>query len=86
LHDTAQFILMLIRFYDPVKTGFLRDSYQKESVEQLHIIIGTMLNYAAFIEFGTHKIAPQAHVTPAFHQAFEFVKQRVIERAEEMSR
>ena len=86
LHDTAQFILMLVRFYAPVKSGWLRDSYQKESVEQLYIIIGTMVNYAAFIEFGTHKMAAQPHLTPAFHQAYEFFKERVKERAEELSR
>jgi hypothetical protein len=46
LHDTANFILTLIRVNAPVDTGWLRDSYKKESVTLLHILVGTMVNYA----------------------------------------
>jgi HK97 gp10 family phage protein len=85
LHDTADFILTLIRLYAPVQTGWLRDSYKKESVAQLHILIGTMVNYALFVEFGTHKAGAQPHITPAFHQAREFFWKMVIIRAEELA-
>lgn len=72
LHDTANFILMLIRLYVPVDTGWLRDSYKKESVGQMHILIGTMVNYALFQEYGTSRMAGRPHVTPAFAQAETF--------------
>lgn len=86
LHDTADFILVLIRIYAPVQTGWLRDSYKKESISQLHILIGTMVNYALFVEFGTHKAGAQPHVHPAFHQAREFFWKMVMIRAQELSR
>jgi HK97 gp10 family phage protein len=66
LHDTANFILVLIRANAPVETGFLRDSYQKESLSLLHILIGTMVNYSIFQEYGTSRQAGTPHVTPAF--------------------
>lgn len=66
LHDTANFILILIRAYAPVDTGFLRDSYQKESISLLHILIGTMVNYSIFQEYGTSRQSGTPHVTPAF--------------------
>lgn len=70
LHDTANFILQLIRLYAPVDTGFLRDSYQKESQSSLHILIGSTLNYAVFQEFGTSRpMRFTPHLRPAFHQA-----------------
>ena len=69
LHDTANFILMLIRIYAPVDTGWLRDSYQKESLSSLHILVGTMVNYSIFQEYGTSRgIKFTPHVRPAFHQ------------------
>jgi hypothetical protein len=72
LHDAANFILMLIRLYAPVDTGWLRDSYKKESVNQLHILIGTMVNYSLFQEFGSSRQAGTPHVIPAFLQSEQF--------------
>lgn len=80
LHDTANFILTLIRAFVPVDTGWLRDSYKKESVAQLHILVGTMVNYSLFQEFGTSRMAAQPHVTPAFGQAAPFFEAQLRER------
>lgn len=80
LHDTANFILTLIRIYVPVDTGFLRDSYKKQSVAQLHILIGTMVNYSIFQEYGTSKMSARPHVTPAFMQAEGFFQNALKER------
>lgn len=80
LHDTADFILTLIRLYAPVDTGWLRDSYQKESPAQLHILIGSMVNYSLFQEFGTSKMAARPHMTPAFTQSPAFFEARLKER------
>lgn len=80
LHDTANFILMLIRLYAPVDTGWLRDSYKKESAGMFHILIGTMVNYSIFQEFGTSRQAGTPHVTPAFFQAGAFFEHALIAR------
>lgn len=75
LHDTANFILTMIRIYAPVDTGWLRDSYKKESLAQLHILIGSMVNYALFQEYGTSRgIRYTPHLRPAFMQADEIFK------------
>lgn len=84
LHDTAQFILTLVRIYAPVKTGWLRDSYKKETVSQLHIMIGSMVNYSIFQEFGTGRMAARPHLTPAFHQAEAFFGVQLKSRVENL--
>jgi HK97 gp10 family phage protein len=84
LHDTADFILTLIRAYVPVDTGWLRDSYQKESVSQLYILVGTMVTYSVFVEFGTGRQRAQPHLTPAFWQAREFFEQQFINRMKDL--
>lgn len=80
LHDTAAFILTLIRIYAPVDTGFLRDSYQKESVSQLHILIGSMVAYSIFQEFGTSTQSGTPHLIPAFNQSPMFFRNKFLER------
>ena len=85
LHDTANFILTLIRIYAPVDTGWLRDSYQKESETSLRIIIGTMVNYAIFQEYGTsqgHRFTP--HLRPAFMQSQAEMQKNMISRAKSL--
>ena len=71
------FILSLIRAFVPVDTGWLRDSYQKESVSQLHILVGTMVNYSIFVEYGTRKQQAQPHITPAFLQAESYFQEQL---------
>jgi hypothetical protein len=80
LHDTAAFILTLIRVYAPVKTGWLRDSYKKESLSLLHTLIGSMVNYSVFQEFGTSTQSGTPHIIPAFNQSGLFFQDRLIER------
>lgn len=80
LHDTAAFILALIRLYAPVDTGWLRDSYKKETLSQLHILIGTMVFYSMFQEYGTSRMRAQPHVTPAFHQAEGYFQSQLAKR------
>jgi hypothetical protein len=85
LHDTANFILNLIRVYAPVDTGWLRDSYKKESVSLLHILIGSMVNYSLFQEYGTsqgHRYTP--HVRPAFMQAEPIFKAALTNRMRDL--
>lgn len=80
IQDTADFILMLIRVYAPVKTGWLRDSYKKDTITPLHILIGTMVNYSVFQEYGTSRMAARPHVTPAFAQAESYFAGQLAKR------
>ena len=80
IQDTAQFILSLIRLYAPVDTGWLRDSYKKEDVAMLHILIGTMVNYSVFQELGTSRAQAQPHLVPAFHGAEAVFQKNLLAR------
>lgn len=84
LHDTADFLLVLIRLYSPVLTGWLRDSHQKESVSQLHILIGTMVNYSIWVHWGTSKQASNPYMLRAFVEAESFFQQRFLERLQNL--
>lgn len=80
LHDTANFILLLIRIYAPVDTGWLRDSYQKESLSLLHILIGSAVNYSLFQEYGTSRQSGKPHIRPAFMQSESYFKSAMVAR------
>lgn len=84
LQDTANFILTLIRAFAPVKTGWLRDSYRKEVITPTHILIGTMVFYSLFQEYGTRKMVGKPHVTPAFMQGEAFFKQALAARLRDL--
>lgn len=83
LAETAEFILTFIRIFAPVKTGALRDSYQIEVESPLHILIGSTLLYAIFMELGFHHyksgnfVGPYPHLVPAFLQGELFFRKAV---------
>jgi len=84
LQDTAEFILILVRLNAPVLTGALRDSYKIEKRSPLHILIGSMLLYAKYQEFGTSKMGAQPHLVPAFVRAKSFLEDRIAVRINEL--
>lgn len=80
LHDTANFILTLIRAYAPVDTGWLRDSYKKESESLLHILVGSMVSYSIHQEYGTVRQSGKPHLRPAFAQGETIFKPAMVRR------
>jgi hypothetical protein len=84
VQDTADFMLNMIRIYAPVDTGWLRDSYQKESVGLLTVLVGTMVNYSLAQEFGTGNMSGTAHFIPALVQAESFFALSVARRFENL--
>lgn len=84
LSDTAKLILLLVRVYAPKATGWLRDSYEEQKVAHLTVLIGTMVNYAVFQEYGTYKIAAQPHLTPAMKLSEPIFKTRLIRAVKEL--
>lgn len=53
--------------YCPVDTGRLQESIKVET-DANGITIGTDVEYAAYVEFGTSRQRPQPYLTPAFEQ------------------
>lgn len=86
LNETADFILLLIRLYVPIDTGRLRDSYQKESVTPLHILIGSALYYSIYQEFGTSVMPAQPHLAPSFIQAQGFFETVLVQKMKALTR
>jgi HK97 gp10 family phage protein len=55
------------RSYAPVQTGFLRSSIESVSIEagkSAEVQVGA--DYAAYVEYGTYKMAARPFLTPAF--------------------
>lgn len=49
----------------PVRTGALKNSIQERRVRQLAREINVGVDYGAFVEFGTVRMAPRPYLTPA---------------------
>lgn len=64
--------------FAPVDTGNLRNSIAYETRELTDSVVGEIYataSYAAFVEFGTSRMAPHAYLGPALDRhAFEFEK------------
>lgn len=82
LDETADHILKDIKAKSPVDTGTLRDSYERRQKSPLHIVVGTDVGYAPYMEYGFRHwksggfIGPFPHITPAFFNAEEFIKRK----------
>lgn len=61
----------------PVDTGTLRDSYKSEPVSETVVQIGTDVEYAGYVEFGTADSAAQPHLIPSFVLNEETFKARL---------
>lgn len=49
----------------PVKTGNLRRSLHTQPLDPLHALVGTDVEYAAYVEYGTRYMGAQPYLTPA---------------------
>lgn len=64
-----------MKAYTPVDTGTLRRSIHTDMVNDFTAEVGTNIEYAAFVEFGTSKMAAQPFVTPArLKNEIDFIK------------
>lgn len=52
----------------PVDTGRLRQSINVQKIGEGHYRVGTNVNYAPFVEFGTRYQAAQPFMRPAFEK------------------
>lgn len=70
---TAHKIEATAKGFAPVDTGALRNSI-KADVQALEATIGTDLDYAGYVEYGTSRMAPRAYLGPALDRhSGEFV-------------
>ena len=62
---TAQLIESTAKRYAPSRTGKLRNSITIEKINNTEYSIGTDLEYAQYLEFGTRYMQPQPFMRPA---------------------
>lgn len=53
----------------PVLTGNLRRSLSVQPLDPFHVLVGTDVEYAPYVEYGTHRMAAQPYLTPAVELA-----------------
>lgn len=77
LLQTAADIVEITKQLSPVDTGALKQSYGAIPISRDEIIIGSDMEYAPYVEYGTSHQAAQPHLTPAFMQAEVTFKARL---------
>jgi HK97 gp10 family phage protein len=65
LEDAAEEIADIARDLVPVDTGFLRSTIHVERIDHLALQVRADAEYAAFVEYGTSRMAAQPYMTPA---------------------
>jgi len=62
------------KYLCPVDTGRLRASIHYKQVGRLHYLVGTNVEYAPYVEFGTRKMSAQPYLLPAGRKVVERIK------------
>lgn len=71
----------------PVRTGRLRDSYTHEVDETANeVVIGSNVEYAPYVEFGTSRQEAQPHLRPAITQNIDRIRRLVEEEIQRRMR
>lgn len=65
--------------YCPVRTGRLRASIHHGKLGDLTYYVGSNVEYAVFVEFGTYKMAAKPYLRPAMKRAVAEVSGKVFE-------
>ena len=82
LRQTANDIASLTKQLTPIDTGDLQRSYRVEPLSDNVVQIGSDLEYAPYVEFGTSNQSAQPHLVPAFAQNEETFKARLVQAIE----
>ncbi|MBC7128399.1 MAG: HK97 gp10 family phage protein [Thermoplasmatales archaeon] len=69
LKEVAFFIEKEAKRICPVDTGRLRSSITTEKIDKLAYAVGTNVEYAPYVEFGTYKMMAQPYLRPAMQEA-----------------
>lgn len=79
LLQTGADIVDLTKQITPVDTGNLKGSYGAVPVTSHEVHVGTEVEYAPYVEYGTSRMAAQPHLTPAFQQSADTFAARLVE-------
>ena len=81
LNQAAQLCVAEAKRFAPVRTGRLRDSIRILEKGEGYVTVGSDVEYAPHVEFGTYRMAPRSFLRPAIWDAVytfqEMIKVRV---------
>lgn len=86
LLQTGADIVAITKQLAPVDTGALKQSYGAIPESKDTVIVGSDMEYAPYVEYGTSKMAAQPHLTPAFMQAELTFLARLAEEVRKLAR
>ena len=66
----------------PVRTGFLRSKITAKKAGKNAADVISAAPYAAYVEFGTSKMAPRAHLRPAIEASMDDMVAAIVEGVE----
>lgn len=85
LRQTGADIAQITKQLVPVRTGDLQRSYKSEPINDELVLIGSDLEYAPHVEFGTYKMIAQPALIPAMAQAEPTYRARLIQAIKELN-
>ena len=85
LLQTGADIVNLTKQITPVDTGNLKSSYGAVPVSSSEVHVGTTVEYAPYVEYGTSRMGAQPHLTPAFAQSESTFKARLAEEIQKLT-
>lgn len=77
LRDAAEEIEFLAKDIVPVDTGALRASIHVVVFDELSLQVRADAHYAAFVEYGTSRMAAQPYMTPAVEAVWPGVARKI---------
>lgn len=81
LEAAAELTVAEAKRFAPVRTGRLRDSIAILEQGEGYVVVGSEVEYAPYVEFGTYRMAPRSFLRPAVWDALysfqEAIKVRV---------
>ena len=83
MEDAAEELAYIAQELAPVRTGFLRSSIHVERIDHLALQVRADAEYAAFVEYGTHRQAAQPFMTPAMETIKQSYAPRIARRIRE---
>jgi HK97 gp10 family phage protein len=66
---TAELVWTLAQQYVPVRTGRLRSSLSVLTLGSLQFKVGSNVEYAGYVEYGTRFMSPRPYLRPSIQQA-----------------
>jgi len=78
LKHAAELCVAEAKRFAPVRTGRLRDSIRVLEQGEGYVTVGSDVEYAPYVEYGTYRMAPRSFLRPAVNDAV-YAFQEVIE-------